>query len=280
MRTSGYFLIVEVPESLDQPHAVSTSGSSEPRALLYPVRDGAETRYMSEHEVARRHDERLRGRKAADRAMEALVEDGVRHLTLANPPGPWLWFAIRPHRPAHMPFNAQRVDSIEDWWFREQPTGPCGLGWGSARTRVIGPGYVAYMASGADGGVPRPYQKYVQLHFNGSAFAAHRVHFGDLRSEQPDRIGYVSLRIAAMLLADTAAGWATHAAGSTGTAAVASASHRARSRDQGHRGEDGTWSGRPTAETPPRCMVRGHPTQISADTSGPTRSPTSMLAGT
>lgn len=72
--------VVAVPRSRDGPHAVRMRGVARTEegkaghALLYPVRDGIATRYLTEQEVASRYRQRFAGQRADEDRLRALVE--------------------------------------------------------------------------------------------------------------------------------------------------------------------------------------------------------------
>lgn len=68
------FLLVLVPPSPAAPHAVVKSGQ---KRLLYPVRDGTQTRYLSEAELANAYRQRFLGLDDRHRRLDTVTADGI-----------------------------------------------------------------------------------------------------------------------------------------------------------------------------------------------------------
>lgn len=83
------FWVVAVPRSPDAPHAVVME-----RALGYPVRDGASTRWLSEGEVAARYRDRFAARAELTARLERVHEEGAGRL--ARVELPWLVLSTVP----------------------------------------------------------------------------------------------------------------------------------------------------------------------------------------
>jgi hypothetical protein len=71
----GHYVIIEVEPSRDAPHAQTPHGPSG-TTLAYPVRNGAETRYLKEFEVAVRYRDRAIGRADLNTALVFAHEEG------------------------------------------------------------------------------------------------------------------------------------------------------------------------------------------------------------
>lgn len=83
--SGGFYLAIVVPASMTAPHAVRGASSNPKRPLHYPVRDGADTRWLLEHEVADRYRARAATRDERIALREDVVERGVE--ALARAPG-------------------------------------------------------------------------------------------------------------------------------------------------------------------------------------------------
>jgi len=94
----GSYMAVVVPPSELGPHAVTDGTSGRRRPLHFPVRHGADTRWMDEAEVADRYRRRSLARYGHEIALKEAVEAGADQLRLAS--GLWLYVATNPEAPA------------------------------------------------------------------------------------------------------------------------------------------------------------------------------------
>lgn len=74
---AGHYVVIEVAPSRDAPHALSPSGPNGV-TLSYPVRNGAETRYLKEFEVAARYRDRVSSRADISAELKAIHDNGLK----------------------------------------------------------------------------------------------------------------------------------------------------------------------------------------------------------
>lgn len=215
--TGGIVVVVTVPQSIDQPHAV-TNGN-EKRPLVFPCRDGSDTRYLAQHEVADRFDQRHRSRRERSEAADALVEHGFERLSRA--PGIWLWAAVSPTTPAPGRIDSRRVQVIKDWWQNNAKPGPM-LTELANDLAIPGPGCVTFTTpryrDEDDEADPR--SSYVELYVDGSSFVALDVSHTTSRGGAHGEIGEYTLADACITIMGAGSSWAHHTAGPTGTGDV------------------------------------------------------------
>lgn len=85
-------LVVSVPASPEAPHLVGDSNS-----VGYPLRDGTQTKWLSEHEIERAYADRFDRRRTDDQALTDLATQASQHLDPEA--GCWLIAAVRPSLP-------------------------------------------------------------------------------------------------------------------------------------------------------------------------------------
>lgn len=216
---SGYYLVVVVPRSPHQPHAVLADNSRRP--LIYPVRDGQDTRYLNEHEVARRYADRLQGQVERRELFEGLISEGVSSLDRSS--SIWMWLALRPEFPLNRELDTATANAISDWW-HSLPllNGPFGsLLW--ARNAIVGRGFVSFTShkfrDEDDEADPR--DSYVELHADGSSFVAIDLNVRTSDDNQLGHVGYFTVIDGMIPMVDVGARWAAETVGGTGMANVA-----------------------------------------------------------
>lgn len=214
----GYYLVVVVPRSSQQPHAVLSDNSRRP--LVYPVRDGHDTRYLSEHEVAQRYVERAQGQHNRRIALDDLIDAAVSNLQRTS--SAWLWLAFRPEQPLARRLDAGTTNAISDWWHSLQLLGgPFGTQL-SATNALVGPGYVAFtrhkFRDEDDDADPR--DTYIELHADGSTFVAIDLTVRTSADNKAGHVGYFTIIDGMIPMVDLAAQWAVDCVGALGVAAV------------------------------------------------------------
>jgi hypothetical protein len=110
---TGNYLAVIIPPSGQAPHAVTDGPGSSRRTLYFPVRDGSDTRWMPENEVADRYRIRVLARSHREASLMGAVAAGADQLGLAS--GLWLCVASNPESPAGMRLDQAGVDEIKKW---------------------------------------------------------------------------------------------------------------------------------------------------------------------
>jgi hypothetical protein len=215
--TTGYYLIIGVPRSPQQPHAVLSSSNRRP--LIYPVRDGQDTRYLTEHEVALRYSDRFRETFEAEAAFDRQIRASTDRLN--SSPSVWVWLATRPLMPLMRRLDTTVANQIAEWWATNKIAGPLGSQV-SAAHGIVGPGCVTFtnyrLRDDEDESDPRV--SYLELHANGSSFVALDLLARTSDEDEGSRIGYFALIDGMIPMVDVAARWATETAGALGTASL------------------------------------------------------------
>lgn len=108
--TTGYYL-VHVPRSPLAPHAVRKPGSD---ALMYPVRDGTGTRYLSESELADRYRSRFRGEARNVSRLEVVAQEAFQPSSESG--GVWLIATLVPTAPGEMRITGSTTETTRAWF--------------------------------------------------------------------------------------------------------------------------------------------------------------------
>ncbi|VXB44386.1 AlbA family DNA-binding domain-containing protein [Nocardioides sp. AX2bis] len=216
----GYYLALIVPPSPAAPHAVQGATGNTRRPLQYPVRDGTDTRWLLEHEVAERYRARFAGRSARQALRVETLEAGLGALQRAEDEI-WLYLAIVPESPAPQRLDQHAVETITNWWREYGFASPLSRIFNLHGTPTAAPERVTISGSAArvGGEDTDPRDAYLELYVDGRVFAATPI---TTRSSREDRacIGELTLADDTILLADIAVSWANYQAGSWGSAEV------------------------------------------------------------
>jgi hypothetical protein len=221
----GHYLAVVVPPSPAAPHAVVGGPGDGRRPLHYPVRDGASTRWMTETEVADRYRRRLAGAQARRERTAGAVLAGIDALRRAA--GLWLYVASVPDSPVPGPLDRAGARDIAQWWQQEYRFATPNERYLRAEGRPIpAPGRVTITGSPfrQEHEAADPRDTYIELHVDGTAFAATPVAFNtDDDADDAARasaVGEVTLAEETLLAVDACLSWTVRQAGSWGTAEV------------------------------------------------------------
>lgn len=216
----GHYLALIVPPSAAAPHAVRGPTSNARRPLHYPVRDGADTRWLLEHEVADRYRSRFIGRAQLETLGSETVRTGLEALARAEE-DLWLYVAIVPESPALQRLDRPAIAAMTQWWRDYGFTSPMGRILARNGTPTPAPGRVTISGHDAVDGQEDtdPRGMYIELYIDGRAFAATPI---SLNTSGNNRavVGERTLADDTVLLTDSSISWASHQAGSWGTAEV------------------------------------------------------------
>ncbi len=113
----GHYLAVIVPPSPLAPHAVTGQRGDSRRPLHWFVRDGADTRPVSEPEIADRYRTRFRGAEDQQTRRERVTAEGREALGRSD--RLWLWTATVPHAPVPALLDARTANDATHWWQTE-----------------------------------------------------------------------------------------------------------------------------------------------------------------
>jgi hypothetical protein len=215
----GHYLALIIPPSPSAPHAVRGPASNARRPLHFPVRDGADTRWLLEHEVADRYRSRFGGRERLDVLQTETVGAGLEALARSDD-DLWLYLAIVPESPAMQRLDRPTVAAMTQWWRNYGLVSPLGRDLPRNGTPTPAPGRIT--VSGQDaifGEDTDPRGMYVELYVDGRAFAAAPI---NTNTGGVDRfaVGERTLADDTVLLTDAIVSWACHQAGTWGTAEV------------------------------------------------------------
>ena len=158
--------VISVAPSPAQPHGIRPDGP-QVKTLSWPVRDGADTRYLSEPELADRYGRRFRQSTLREDHLDAIALAGVGRLS--GDRLEWVYLACTPESPAELYREDSRLESTRAWLERTWPsspyTDPSSLEYGVAPRRIQAG------SSGRNGGAPRSDAGlWVELYQDGSCF--------------------------------------------------------------------------------------------------------------
>lgn len=214
----GNYLAVVVPPSPLAPHAVSGQSGDSRWPLHWFVRDGAHTRALAEPDVADRYRARLRGAIERTERRERIAAEG--RDALGRSDDLWLWAAVVPEAPVRARLDAQAVKDADRWWQQEYRfLSPLSRWLHAHGDPIAGPGRTTFTGPPVrekdDETDPR--SAYVELHADGSAFAATPV---ELNTGNAGGIGVVTLVDDMTAIVDACLSWTLRQTGTWGTADV------------------------------------------------------------
>jgi Putative DNA-binding domain len=166
------YVLVAVPRSLAAPHAV-WQPADKLRKMSFPVRNGADTRYLEETELAEYYRRRFAGATAQADRLTAVRREG--HTRLGTPLL-WLTAALVPALPGEVP-RADRLDrarTLTRTWAGDHPWQPGDQRVPTllARSSVRVTAGVRRAVLGVGKGGYHPEQLHVELHDDGAGYAA------------------------------------------------------------------------------------------------------------
>lgn len=213
----GHYLAVVVPPSPLAPHAVTGQRGDSRRPLHWFVRDGADTRPVSEPEIADRYRTRFRGADDQQTRRERVAGEGREALGRSD--RLWLWTAVVPHAPVPAVLDAHSVRNTTRWWQTEYGfASPLDRSLHTEGRPYAGPGRTIFtgLPGRADQDPTDPSGgAYVELHTDGSAFAATPV---ALNTGLDGGIGDTTLVDDLVVLVDACLSWTVRQAGAWGNA--------------------------------------------------------------
>lgn len=217
-----HYIVVVVPPSGQAPHAVTDGQGPGRSALRFPIREGARTRWMSEHEVAEQYRQRGAGRALLERSLDSAVTNGARQLGLAS--GLWLYVAVAPEAPLNADLDQSVVDEIRGWRDGYGFASPFGRALHVSSDGFPAPARVTFTGrtSPADESVEvtDPRDGYLELYVDGRAFAAKPVTSDTAADATPGQVGHLTLVDDTAIVLDAALSWAVHRTGGWGSASV------------------------------------------------------------
>ncbi|MDT0263930.1 AlbA family DNA-binding domain-containing protein [Jatrophihabitans lederbergiae] len=219
LAAGGSLLGVVVPPSPRAPHAVlGDQGVS----LRYPVRHGADTIWLNEHEIAERYRRRLDAQRDEHSRVQDVISAGSTALAIGGESGVWLYVAVVPETPIQGRLDQQDAERINAWHRQYSYASPLGHLLQTYGRGLPAPGKVTFTASqqshNEDEAVIR--DNYVALHIDGAAFTATALSDRSAGWPETRLIGDILLADDAILLVDLATCWCAHETGAWGTAAA------------------------------------------------------------
>lgn len=218
----GYYLALIVPPSPFSPHAVRGPAGNDKRPLYYPVRDGQDTRWLLEHEIAERYRGRFAARSALALLRDETLDRGLEALQRADNET-WLYLAIVPEAPGPGHLDRHTLDATTEWWRKDYGfSSPLGRGLHVPGTPTPAPCRITISTpahrEGDEDADPRG-NGYLELWVDGRAFVATPITANSSR-EDPACIGERTLADDTIILTDLAVSWSCHQAGAWGTAEI------------------------------------------------------------
>jgi len=209
---------VVVPPSPLAPHAATGQRGDSRRPLHWFVRDGADTRPVSELEIADRYRTRFRGADDQQTRRDRVTAEGRE--ALGRSELLWLWASSVPHAPIPAVLDAQAVRDATRWWQTDYRfASPLDRSLHTDGRPYAGPGRTVFTGlpwrddddpTDPSGGA------YVELHADGSAFAATPI---ELNTGAPDGgIGETTLVDDLIVLVDACLTWTIRQTGAWGNA--------------------------------------------------------------
>lgn len=215
-----WFLAVVVPPSVRQPHAVLGDRGDPRPALRYPVRHGADTRFLTEAEIAERYWRRLRESEEERARAERVVSEGC--AVLRRGVGLWLYVAVVPQSVVPDRLDRATVQRIETWHRRWHLNSPLERSLSAYGRAIPAPGRVTFsgaITSSADDEAQIS-DAYLELHVDGAAFAATQVGVRNSGDPSDRDVGVLTFVDETILLVDVGLRWAAEQAGAWGVARV------------------------------------------------------------
>lgn len=205
----GGYLLVSIPRSVRRPHAVVVGDN-----LLYPIRDGARNRYLSESEVADLYRSRF------EEAAGQVGILGKRHdllvgkLNLSSKA--WITTTLQPNIGGSMQFSREFATSLGEWIRPRLDSFP-GIhnSVPGFEPSFVHGGFRSYRFSDKE---PDPHCRFGILHLDGGGSVA----YGWNCSEDTSQIKIFPEDVVAAIVnsLNLLASWATQRAGTDGDAAV------------------------------------------------------------
>lgn len=213
--------VVVVPPSPRQPHAIRPD-NPRGKTLSWPVRDGADTRFLSEPELADRYSRRFESASDRRRRLAEIAQAGIAHLT--GDRLEWVYLALTPESPAQHYLDGSRIKSTRTWMETTWPT--------SVFTSVAGLDYRTAPRRIQAGTLDREhlsltsaYGQWIELYQDGSAFVGIGCDTTSL-----DRAGVIHAQdlavVDSLIYAVQVAGqWAIQCCGAWGSADLIAGTH-------------------------------------------------------
>ncbi|MEJ7649896.1 MAG: ATP-binding protein [Nakamurella sp.] len=214
--------VISVPPSPRQPHAIRSEGS-QAKTWSWPVRDGDNTRYLTEPELADRYDRRFRSAADRRRSLADVARSGVAHLTGGD--FEWVYLALTPESPAQLHADSSRIKSTRDWLEATNPTSVFD-NVGSLEYRIAPRRVQAGSLDRETMALTSAYGTWIELYQDGSAFVG-----AGCQTSFLDRIGTVHAQEVAVVDGlifgiQVAGQWAIQRCGAWGSVDLIAGTHK------------------------------------------------------
>lgn len=220
----GFYMAVVVPPSFRAPHAITGHPGDSRRPLYYPVRNGADTVWLSESEVAESYRRRVDGRAAAESLTTSLLARGQE--ALARRGGYWVFVSAIPELRVDTALRQDVIKEIEAWQRLGALALPSGRYLPTHGAGIPVPGGVSFTQAATttrtDETVPNG--AYLELHADGTVFAA--AFLADHAPAGADVSEYLLVQDL-ILLVDQTLRWVVHRSGAWGVATLVTGIHDA-----------------------------------------------------
>lgn len=188
------------------------------RPLRFPARHGADTIWLTESEVADRYQRRLG--MAAERLThrEGVVDEGCRVLSRGE--GLWLYVACVPESPSIAFLDAGTLNDIESWYRSAHFVSPIGQFLPALGRGIAGPSRVTFTRSltTSDEDETEVSEAYVELHVDGSSFAALPSAARTAADQASRGVGEITFVSDGLMLTDICVLWTERQVGAWGSA--------------------------------------------------------------
>ncbi|MFP5316685.1 MAG: helix-turn-helix domain-containing protein [Acidimicrobiia bacterium] len=187
--TDRAFVLILVPPSPGAPHALVKPGQ---KRLLYPVRDGSQTRYLGEPEIASGYRQRFLGLDDRRRRLVSITEEGLAHM---GEQLLLLSLSLVPLVPGRGSVDQRSIREMDDWF--GDRTSRIGLfGEHSLSGLRVEPGLDRFVVASRDSADSDAEQRalyaYGELHTDGSGVVVRRIlQAQEGGSEEPDRSAFI-----------------------------------------------------------------------------------------
>jgi hypothetical protein len=218
-KEEGFYVVILIPPSLKSPHAVKGPPSDKRRTLRYPLRDGSDTRWLTEGEVSEKYHRRFSGLEDRLRRQNRVVNEGLEALRRSN--DLWLYLALVPEIPVDNHLNLTLMRDSKAWYQQKHWISPLGGNLDTDGVFMAAQGRtVATLRPRFDNDDPaNPRGKYFEMHSDGATFAAtHCNHWP--RTSKSERVSEAGIVDDLTILTEMCVLWAHRQVGTWGHATL------------------------------------------------------------
>lgn len=216
-QSGEHYTVVSIAPSDRAPHAVRGLRNQERRPHYFPIRDGADTRWMNEPEIADQYRRRQSALEDQRKRVDRLRSEG--HAFLKRGSGLWSYISVTPEFVAEARLNRSSLDEAEEWLHSSYFASPNGSSLSPYGRGMAKPGRATFTDSDPNsypasrGDVPLGI--YAELFPAGQFFGA-----CSLKLLNQSGVNYAHLRDDLILLSGYGLAWAISRLGAFGRATV------------------------------------------------------------